>query len=108
RRQEGEIDTCQLKFPQLCHQVFDERGKFSGFDEVTQFVQIDAVDDERWITALRFPRSENLDDRLVVIDRRFRSDPAYDAESFQRFGFAIELAAAICYPFAPRRRRPLT
>lgn len=78
-------------------------------DEAPQFVQVNAVHDERRITGVRFPRPENLDDRLVIIDRRFRSDPTYDAESLQDgFRFAIELATAICYPFAPPRRQPLT
>src|SRR5471030_2202087 len=51
-------------------------------DQINHLLQIDAVDNKRRITAVRYPRTIQRDDRVVVIDRALRADTADHAERF--------------------------
>src|SRR5437763_1337136 len=64
------------------NKIVGEAIEFAAPDQVEDALQIDAVDEDRRIASIRLPLAIQTDDRAVVVDRRFRTRAADDAESF--------------------------
>ena len=65
---------------QLGDQIIHDRDPIISLKSVPQSLHVDAVNHQRRIAPIRFPLSIQTDNRLVVIDRRFRPDPANDPQ----------------------------
>src|SRR6266852_3926934 len=63
-------------------QVRGQASKVARADELQDFCQVDAVDDDRGITPVWLALSIGRDEKPVVIDRGFRTDAADDANQF--------------------------
>ena len=79
---DSELGAGAWQFFDFAKQKIRHRIQLARIHEIESYFQIDAVNDELRIAAIRFPLPIHRDDVFVIIDRALRTDTADHAERF--------------------------
>src|SRR5687768_7258820 len=81
-RQQPELGPGPMEPVKFWKNIIDDGGQSACLKSVPQSLHVHAIDDQRWVAPIRSPRPIEPDDGLVVIDRRFRPNPAKNSQQF--------------------------
>src|SRR6266403_2258300 len=83
---QSEVRAGAAEFLDFLYDGLNEAWQIVRDHELPHFVQIDAVDEKLRVTAVAGALAVKRDDRVIIIDRAFRSEAADDSKGLHGFG----------------------